>query len=80
MYQWREYVEADGLMSYGSSSRETYRRVAALVDGIFKGASPADPPIARPTTFELLIDLKTATALGVTIPPAVPTRADEIIQ
>jgi putative ABC transport system substrate-binding protein len=76
----RRYAEAGGLIAYGVNRPEMYRRAAALVDRVLKGAKPADLPVEQPTKFELVINLKTAKALGLTIPPSVLGRADEIIQ
>jgi putative ABC transport system substrate-binding protein len=76
----REYVEAGGLLSYGDSLQEFYRRSAAYVDKIFKGAKPADLPIEQPTKFNLVINRKTADALGVTIPAQLYIFADEVIE
>ena len=80
MYGYREFVDEGGLMSYGPSRPDLYRRTATYVDKILRGARPAELPVERPTRFELVVNLRAAAAIGVTMPPALLARADAIIQ
>jgi putative tryptophan/tyrosine transport system substrate-binding protein len=79
-FAFREYVDAGGLMAYGANFVDMAGLVAGYVDKIFRGANPADLPVQQPTKFELVINVKTATALGLTVPPSLLSRADDVIQ
>ena len=77
---WQEFARAGGVMSYGPNVAKTYRRISSYVDKILRGSHPSELPVEQPTQFELVVNLKAAKALGLTVPPTVLARADEVIE
>jgi putative ABC transport system substrate-binding protein len=80
IYAWKDPVSAGGLMAYGVNIPQVYRRAAYFVDKILRGIKPGDLPVEQPTKFDLVVNLKTAKALGLTIPPSLLLRADQVIE